>query len=503
MSPPALGLVVPCYNEEDRFREFAAQLVAFIDAQPPGSELLFVDDGSTDATARLAGELAATHPRVALLRLPHRGKGAALSAGLERVGGDVLAFCDLDLSTPLDQLLLVVDAAARGPVLAIGSRDLVASRLLRPQSPLREALGRLYNRLLQATLTPGVVDTQCGAKAARRAVWEQLLPHLAETGFAWDAEAIALARARGIPVQEVAIAWRHDDRTRVRLARDGWAMVAAIPRIRARARVAGRVAAPTAATVAGTHHGGPTGAFAHDNAERLMEADAEHWWFRSKAAFVATALRRTRRPGPPGRLIDVGGGAGGVTARLGWDPGRVVLVEGSVPLVQAARRRGLRSVRAAVDHLPVPDRSVEVVALLDVIEHLADPLPALREARRVLAPGGRLVITVPAHPRLWSDADVLLGHHRRYTRRRVRSELGRAGLRPAVCTHVFSWLVAPVWVTRRRRRGGAEGQLGLDRAGRFVDVAALALTSLERLAVGRLPVPVGTSILAVATAPEA
>jgi hypothetical protein len=93
-------------------------------------------------------------------------------------------------------------------VLAIGSRDLATSTLLRPESPVREALGRTYNRLLQATITPGVVDTQCGAKVASRAVWEAVLAHTTELGFAWDAEAIAVARALGIEVQEVPIDWR-------------------------------------------------------------------------------------------------------------------------------------------------------------------------------------------------------------------------------------------------------------------------------------------------------
>ncbi len=505
----SLGVVVPVYEEEERLRDYGKALLAFIADQPPGSELVLVDDGSTDGTAAAVERLLADAPGVParLLRRRHAGKGAAVAAGLRSLRTDVGAFCDLDLSTPLDQLELVVRAAERAPVLAIGSRDLTGSTLLRRQSRLREALGRTYNRLLQATVTPGVVDTQCGAKAARLTVWRAILPHTREHGFAWDAELIAVALARGIEVHEVPIEWRHDDRSKVRVGRDGLRMVAATPRIWARARSARSLPAP--APVAASEAAAP-GVFDAGNAELLAGADRTHWWFRSKAAFVATALRRTggaRRA--RGWLVDAGAGSGGVTAMLGWRPDSVAVVEGNVTLaVRATIEHGLAATQGQVDRLPLATGSVEVVCLLDVIEHLADPIAALQEARRVLAPGGRLVVNVPAHGWLWSAADEVLGHHRRYDRRGLRHELDEAGFEPEVITHVFSWLVAPVWLRRRfrsaRAGGGSDGdgarraQLGLDATSPLLDRTALVLTAIERQLVGRISLPLGTSILAVA-----
>jgi SAM-dependent methyltransferase len=484
-----LALVVPVYDEAERFEEFAKLLVAFIADQPQGSELLFVDDGSADATVSLVEHLIAEHPEapVRLLSRPHRGKGAAVTDGLRAVHADTVAFCDLDLSTPLDQVERIVQAATRAPVLAIGSRDLAGSRLLQPESRTRETLGRAYNRLLQATLTPGIVDTQCGAKAASPAVWRAILQHSVEDGLVWDAEIVAIALAIGVEVQQIPIEWRHDERSRVRVGRDGLAMVLATPRIWRRTRAARRRAAAPAAS----------GVFDDANANALSAADSSHWWFRSKAALVSTALRRTGGSAG-GTLIDVGAGAGGVTAILGWAPDRSVVVEGSPLLVRAARaRHGLAGVRADVSTLPIAGGSAEVVCLLDVIEHLTDPVGALREANRVLADGGRVVVNVPAHRWLWSAADEQLGHQRRYTRATLRSDLEAAGLEPVLISHVFSWLVAPVWL-KRRAAGKQQAELGLDQRGFVIDLVAMTLTLIERVLLGRLPLPFGTSVVAVA-----
>jgi len=104
---------------------------------------------------------------------------------------------------------------------------------------------------------------------------------------------------------------------------------------------------------------------------------------------------------------------------------------------------------------------------------------------------------VPAHEWLWSDADEFLGHVRRYTRRALRAELAAAGFEPHVLTHVFSWLVPPVWVKRRATKSHGP-ELGLDHTSPLIDRVAMALTLVERQLVGRVTVPVGTSILCVA-----
>lgn len=487
---PSLTLVVPLYNEQDRFLEHADELVCFIAGFDAPSRLIFVDDGSHDATVETVQAYLDAHPGVParLLRRSHRGKGAAVRAGLELADGRYAGFCDIDLSTPLGQLELVVRAAARNRVLAIGSRDLSASRLLHPQGRVRELLGKSYNRLVQLTLTPGISDTQCGAKVAETELWRAILAHCRQDGFAWDVEAISVARRLGVVVREVAIEWSHDDRSRVRVGRDGAAMVAAVPRIMAGTR---RVRGPGLDRDAG-------GVFDDRQASTLIESDTGHWWFRSKGAFVASVLRSHPQPGRTPLLIDVGAGAGGVTSILGWPPDRLGAVEGSEELVRVARRRhSLPAAMGSTTALPIRAEGVGVITVLDVLEHLEDPVGALREAHRALRGEGQLVVTVPAHAWLWSSADEVLGHVRRYTRPLLRAQLREAGFEPVVLTHVFSWLVGPVWLQRRLAKD-ADASLGLDRTSFLLDRLALVLTGVERMVTRRVSLPVGTSILCLA-----
>jgi len=240
--------------------------------------------------------------------------------------------------------------------------------------------------------------------------------------------------------------------------------------------------------------GASAGVFDDANAAQLAAADTSHWWFRGKSAVVGAVLRRWAPP--RGWLIDVGAGSGGVTSMLPWDSRRLV-VEGSGPLVASAGRRGLDAAQGDVLCLPVRDRVAAAVCLLDVIEHLHDPVAALEEAGRVVADDGIVVVSVPAHSWLWSEADVALGHHRRYDRRLLDAHLAAAGLEPLWTSHVFSWCVPPVWLARKVRRP-SEAELGISATSPIVDRLADLLNRGERQVLGRATLPIGTSVLAVA-----
>jgi dolichyl-phosphate beta-glucosyltransferase len=228
-----LSLVVPMYNEEDRAPEAVDPLLEFARGWAPGSRVVFVDDGSTDRTVEVVTQrIQRRDPDTAtILRRPHAGKGAAVRAGLRAADGGVAAFCDVDLATPLGELERVILEAVDGGCLAIASRAADGATIDNHEERRRELAGKAFNKLVKAWLCPGVLDTQCGAKAAPAEVWRKILPYSQEDGFAWDVEVIAAAVRLAIPVREIGVRWNHDQRTRVHVYRDGLSMVLAVPRI--------------------------------------------------------------------------------------------------------------------------------------------------------------------------------------------------------------------------------------------------------------------------------
>jgi len=245
------------------------------------------------------------------------------------------------------------------------------------------------------------------------------------------------------------------------------------------------------------------GVFRPDQAATLLESDREHWWFDCKARIVSAVLADVLPSGLRGPLVDVGAGAAGVTARLRWPYGPSIGIEGAAASAAEGRRRhGLALLAGTVDNLPLHAGTAAVVTLLDVIEHLEDPVPALLEARRVLMPGGVVLVTAPAHAWLWSEADRFLGHHRRYTRQMVRRDLERAGFQVLFATHMFSWLVLPVLLQRRLARS-TEQQLGLQATSPALASIASRLSGAESRVLRHVRLPAGTSVLAVGHVPGA
>jgi SAM-dependent methyltransferase len=177
------------------------------------------------------------------------------------------------------------------------------------------------------------------------------------------------------------------------------------------------------------------------------QAEDRHWWYRGRRKVLDGVIAGMALP-PQARILDAGCGSGRnmvELARFGAVTG-VELADASVALAQ---QRGAGEVVAgSVLEMPFADDSFDFAVSLDVIEHLEDDLGALRELRRTIAPGGSLLITVPAYQWLWSGHDEINHHHRRYTRRSLQRVAEQAGWRQTRTTY-FNSLLLPIAVVLR------------------------------------------------------
>ena len=230
-----LSIVVPAYNEAGRLSASLTALREGLGAQPRAWEIVVANDGSTDATAEIANAVTASEPRVRVLSLPHRGKGAAVKAGLLAARGEYRFMCDADLSMPVSGIAAFLDPSLGRFDIAIGTREGVQARRI-GEPYHRHLMGRLFNGAVQRLALSGVNDSQCGFKMFTREAVEAIFPLVTVDGWAFDLEVLLIARTQGRRVVEVPIEWHYRSLSRVRMVRDGIGMLAELVRIRRRAR---------------------------------------------------------------------------------------------------------------------------------------------------------------------------------------------------------------------------------------------------------------------------
>ena len=230
---PTTSIIIPAYNEERRLGASLESVLAYVAEQGWEAEILVVDDGSRDGTARLAAEVAARHPTVRLLQNPgNRGKGYSVRHGMLEAQGELLLFTDADLSAPIAEVAKLFAALRAGAEIAIGSRWLESETQTLRQPFYRQLFGRIFNLLLRLLLGLRFKDTQCGFKAFTRRAARELFPLQRIERWAFDPELLYLARRRNLAVREVAVEWAHDPRSTIRALRDGPRMFWDMLRIR-------------------------------------------------------------------------------------------------------------------------------------------------------------------------------------------------------------------------------------------------------------------------------
>lgn len=224
------------------------------------------------------------------------------------------------------------------------------------------------------------------------------------------------------------------------------------------------------------------------------EVEDRHWWFRGRWAVVEALLSRADLPAEP-RILDAGCGTGGNLSRY-EHLGRATGVDPSPEAVRFCEERGLASVhRAGLEELPFEAGSFDLIAATDVLEHIADEGRALAELRRVAAPGGALLLTVPAYMWLWTREDDNLHHQRRYTKRRLLAAVRGAGWEPRVATYFNSILLPPIALARLMPERSGEKKADLERTSAFLNKPlALPMRTEARLIRWGASLPAGVSV---------
>ena len=235
--------------------------------------------------------------------------------------------------------------------------------------------------------------------------------------------------------------------------------------------------------------------------EQMAELDDRHWWYRARRKVLAELIRRTAFPGPDAAILEIGCGTGHNLPMLAQF-GEVDALELDEDARAIAERRIGRPVMS--DPLPelagVRDRHYDLIAALDVIEHIDDDHAALAAIASKLKPGGKFVMTVPAHQWMWSAHDVVNHHKRRYSKRSLRRLLEASPMRLEKIGY-FNSLLFPLAAAERlssRLRGKDDADVKLP--ARPINAALEATFAAERHLVGRLPLTPGVSLFAVASA---
>jgi dolichyl-phosphate beta-glucosyltransferase len=190
-------------------------------------EIIVVNDGSTDQTSSIVRKYISEFPDfvLKLIELPiNKGKGYAIKTGVSAARGKYIVFMDADLSTPLTELPKLIYALQKDYEIAIGSRGLPQSQIVKHQPIYRELMGKIFNMLVRLFVINSIYDTQCGFKAFRADAAKLIFRLLQTDRFGFDVEILLIAQELGMPVQEIPIVWQNSFHSSVSPLTDSWEM---------------------------------------------------------------------------------------------------------------------------------------------------------------------------------------------------------------------------------------------------------------------------------------
>ena len=230
-----LSIIIPAHNEESRLPSTLEQVFHFLERQSFTSEVVVVENGSSDRTYEIAQEFAKHNRNLRVIQNDWRGKGLAIQRGVKEAKGGYIFLCDADLSMPVDEISKFIPPQLNHVDIAIASRE--ASGAVRYHEPYyRHFTGRVFNTLIRLLVLPTLQDTQCGFKCIRADVARDIFRYQTLTGWAFDVELLYIARHHGYQVVEIPIDWYFNADSKISIFRDSLRMFLDLLLIRRNAR---------------------------------------------------------------------------------------------------------------------------------------------------------------------------------------------------------------------------------------------------------------------------
>ena len=228
---PLLSLIIPAYNEGSRLPQTLPQVIDFVKAQPYASEVIIVNNNSSDDTRQIADDFAKQHAFIRVFDESRQGKGAAVRAGMLAAEGEYLFMADADLSMPIGEVSKFIPPELAEYDVAMASRE-VEGAVRYDEPAYRHFMGRVFNLVVKILAVPGFQDTQCGFKCFRRHVAHDVLAYQSIDGWAFDVELLFIAQRRGYEIVEVPIDWYYRTNSRINPVSDALNMFREVLRIR-------------------------------------------------------------------------------------------------------------------------------------------------------------------------------------------------------------------------------------------------------------------------------
>lgn len=230
MPNPHLSIIFPAHNEEERISNALEKTISFLQSQPYTSEIVVVENGSSDRTYEIARSFQTIFPQLLVLHEDGRGKGLAVKRGMLAASGDWRITCDVDLSMPIEEVTRFIPPALSADIV-IASREAAGShRYNEPE--MRHLVGRAFNMVVRFLALPGIQDSQCGFKCFSRKAAEELFPIQTIVGWTFDVEVLFIARKHGYHLVEIGIPWYYDAHSKVKIMKDLFQVIKDLLKIR-------------------------------------------------------------------------------------------------------------------------------------------------------------------------------------------------------------------------------------------------------------------------------